>query len=724
MPAILASGARGRAALFSLLVLLVLSLSCSGDAPTATEPPPPPVALGMDVEYAGALAKGGAREHVIPTLAGNLHRIYFQAQSGSASDSLVLTVRADSLGPIVGTLTSVGTQATIAERELRIAPTAAAVRYFLTVSGATADDAGAYRVLVRAPGTQPEHAPANLVLGALLTERLDAEGDVDRFVLQVDSGAEYTVALGVETTRSDKKITLEVNDGLGGFGAQLAWITLPWVAGQPEQRVQRFRFTRTMSLLIIVSGFGASGNYQPSGIVPGGYSLIVHKVDPRPETADSLIAVGDTVFEWIDPVGDEDNFRFSASAGETIRVDLAVTRGLSAGIVAGVGGPVPGQQLRVLTSAASRTDAEGWTLTAQRDGEFILRFRGGLDAPRDSLTARYRIELRHPVPRPEVVGETLSIGDTITAEAIERSADSDEFVVPMPVGSLGTVLVKATPGNVGPLSVRLNDASSSIEIRGDEGPLRRWIRPMSDGLARIRVAGIESTVGGYRIELDSINQEPEVVQSTLPLGVWVGGETSSPLLDIDTFRFQMIGGKRYNVLIGLDSGSTGDPVMWVQNPGVPPTYPSNGGASGTFGVAVTGTALLTVSGPVTGSYRLKAYAIDSMPETVKRHWAVGDTVVGESIDLPGDVDEFTFDGVAGDRVQFSVVEAGEYAERALMLALFEPGTGKIVMSTNKDLGPAIHTLATTGTYTLRILSGPETNVRSVGAYRALMVRLP
>lgn len=562
------------------------------------------------------------------------------------------------------------------------------------------------------------------MLGTLLSEQLDAEGDIDRFVLQVDSGAEYTVALGVETSRADKKITLEVNDGLGGFGAQLAWITLPWVAGQPEQRVRRFQFTRTMSLLIIVSGFGASGNYQPSGIVPGGYSLIVHKVDPRPETATPLIAVGDTVFEWIDPVGDEDNFRFAASAGETIRVDLAISRGLSSGIVAGVGGPVPGQQLRVLTAAAPRTDADGWTLTAQRDGEFILRFRGGLDAPRDSLTARYRIELRHPVPRPEVVGETLSIGDTITAEAIERSADSDEFVVPMPVGSLGTARIKATPGNVGPLSVRLNDASSSTEIRGDEGPLYEWIAPMSDGFARIRVAGIESYVGGYRIELASINQEPEVIPSVLPLGVWVGGETINPSLDVDTFRFQMVGGKRYNVLIGLDSGSTGDPVLWVQNPGaVPRSWPSIGGSSGSFSVAVTGTALLTVTSPVNGSYRLKAYAIDSMPETAARHRVIGDTIVGESIELPADVDEFTFDGVAGDRVQFFIEEAGPYPQRALLLSLHEPGTDKLLIGTNKDLPPEIETLAVTGTYKVRIRSGFETDQRSVGAYRVRIIRV-
>lgn len=132
--------------------VLLFSLSCSGDAPTASEPPPPPIPLLTDVEYAGTLAKGDAREHVIPALAGNLHRIYFQAQSGSASDSLVLTVRADSLGPVVGTLVSVGTQSTIVDRELQLAPTANTVRYFLTVRGAATDDGGAYRILVRAPG--------------------------------------------------------------------------------------------------------------------------------------------------------------------------------------------------------------------------------------------------------------------------------------------------------------------------------------------------------------------------------------------------------------------------------------------------------------------------------------------------------------------------------------------------------------------------------------------
>src|SRR5204862_2941920 len=45
-----------------------------------------------------------------------------------------------------------------------------------------------------------------------------------------------------------------------------------------------------------------------------------------------------------------------------------------------------------------------------------------------------------------------------------------------------------------------------------------------------------------------------------------------------------------------------------------------------------------------GSYRLYLYRVNRAPESVPAVVTIGDTIAGESIDPPGDVDEFTLSG--------------------------------------------------------------------------------
>jgi hypothetical protein len=69
-------------------------------------------------------------------------------------------------------------------------------------------------------------------------------------------------------------------------------------------------------------------------------------------------------------------------------------------------------------------------------------------------------------------------------------------------------------------------------------------------------------------------------------------------------------------------------------------------ASGTYTVRVQG----RYSTQRAGRYRLEVYAIDRSPQSIDAAVAVNDTISGESIDRPGDIDEFTFHGEAGQEV--------------------------------------------------------------------------
>jgi len=79
----------------------------------------------------------------------------------------------------------------------------------------------------------------------------------------------------------------------------------------------------------------------------------------------------------------------------------------------------------------------------------------------------------------------------------------------------------------------------------------------------------------------------------------------------------------------------------------------------------------------TGAYRLFLYPIDRRPEHVSATITPGDTISGEQIDRPGDIDEFTFSGVAGEEFNtFFQAENGS-PETSLQLEVVD-GAGTVL----------------------------------------------
>jgi hypothetical protein len=107
-----------------------------------------------------------------------------------------------------------------------------------------------------------------------------------------------------------------------------------------------------------------------------------------------------------------------------------------------------------------------------------------------------------------------------------------------------------------------------------------------------------------------------------------------------------------------------------------------------------------------GPYGFQVFPIDRAPENVSPIVAIGDTVVGESLEPVGDADEFTFEAVEGDSLRLdvhfeiasidvrvvdlttdatltSVRSSGHSAPRSVSLNITPPNTGmyRIVFDT-------------------------------------------
>ena len=121
------------------------------------------------------------------------------------------------------------------------------------------------------------------------------------------------------------------------------------------------------------------------------------------------------------------------------------------------------------------------------------------------------------------------------------------------------------------------------------------------------------------------------------------------------------------------------------------------------------------------------YPVNRAPESVASVFAVGDTVQGEALEPPGDVDEFTFTGALGQQVAaFLQTFTGSFGPCLVLDVLDQARTpnesrlGNRVTSCGspstldgQTTGPL--TLPRTGTYTVRV-QGTDSN-QAHGAYR-------
>lgn len=695
-----------------------------------------PVLLTRGEAHAGSIQPGTAQLFVVESSAGASLRIILEGTSRSRHDSLVAEVRSESSGAKIGTIGSDGGQEAPRDRRLLIAATAEPRRYTILVRGATPEDGGEFRLLSLDPDFGPEALDTAIVVGDTVTgERFDAFEDFDRFEFEGEAGAHYVLALEMADERAGRTVHLQLLRKLGpdSFDEYFRF-ALPWTPRAFESGALRARLTTSGTH--VVSVFHEVPWWEPDPpptVVDGRYRLLVRKVDTLPEGRPPGFAVGDTIVGAIEEAGDIDVYTASVVAGLDYRLDVSWDRTLGAPLLLGVFAPAfeHGEELVV---PPTRLDGLGWSFRPPVSGPVRLRLLGGAPGARDSVTAAYRLELRRIQRTPESRSTLLGRADSIATEAIERAGDIDEFSFSQDSGAVTAIRVTREPGFEGQLLVQAampdGDILWSRELNDTTGTFVTRLPNVPGTTITLRVAGVASSRGAYRIETGPVDHLPEVVPSALTLGAWSDWETTDASTDIDEFTFPLVAGRQYSAAIELAPGSEGQPGLWMVRPGVELasgfTYPWMGGALNPFTATTSGTAAFRIEadGFAPATYRVIAFAIDSAPESVAASRAVGDTISGESIDLPGDVDEFLVAAVGGDKFELEITWPDRpELTRMVIASLYHPVSGEFVTGSSPGSTNLV-LLADSGTYRLRVRAHPPNLLATRDEYRVVMRRVP
>ena len=178
--------------------------------------------------------------------------------------------------------------------------------------GGVTSESGPYRVIIERLSRVPEHHAANIALGDTVADEVfDGANDVDQFIVTGAPNQEITgflaadretmgTYLGVIDTATET--TLRFADAVGDT-VPLGRLNLP-ASGVAAIRLYKEPY----------------GNFTTGG----SYQFSVMAVNRAPEHVSAAITIGDTVRgEDINPVGDVDEYTFSGTAGDTLRVLFA-----------------------------------------------------------------------------------------------------------------------------------------------------------------------------------------------------------------------------------------------------------------------------------------------------------------------------------------------------------------------------------------------------------------
>lgn len=353
---------------------------------------------------------------------------------------------------------------------------------------------------------------------------------------------------------------------------------------------------------------------------------------------------------------------------------------------------------------------------------------------------------------PEHHAVAFAIGDTVVGEDIDPLVDVDTFVASGQAGEDLVAVVQATgPAGSGVVALHVSDQQtgdllgSDVVNAGDPSPptTGRFQLPAT-GNYRFELRSVSSKVfpryqGPYRFWSYAISRVPEHVSANLVIGAEIDGEAIDRAGDVDEFSFQATAGDEFN---GFVQSAAAVQLEVVPDSGAPVAIVASGpdtglyaAATGRFTIAQGGSYKTRVSGTTsamsdTGAYRFLLYPVNRQPETLPDTLAFGDSLQGEAIDLPGDVDEYhvTVPDSSGTNL---VAQIGASATGgALGVSLIDSGghevaaahpvtAGGIDQSGTVSIGP--------GTYLLRVQGHADTGderSRFVGPYRVWLYKLP
>lgn len=203
-----------------------------------------------------------------------------------------------------------------------------AVRVDDGTDGRRYNSSGAYRASLQRFVSAPETASANVALGDTVRgESLDYAGDVDGFLLNAPPGRELVLWLRAGSGNASGAGTVVATAFDPSTGAQLGAVpssgwdqwsgrVLVPASGRVRVRLAQWEW-----------GCGWPGCTPDYGITGVPYTFSSYLIDRAPEGRASTLAIGDTVDERIDPMGDVDEYQLAASSGDRLLLQIALPNG-------------------------------------------------------------------------------------------------------------------------------------------------------------------------------------------------------------------------------------------------------------------------------------------------------------------------------------------------------------------------------------------------------------
>lgn len=402
--------------------------------------------------------------------------------------------------------------------------------------------AGTYQFRIDAIGMSPEDSPPALAADVVVSESIDNVGDVDEFVFTGATGQEFSLMARLDAGMSDS-IVFEFTRGAQVLGQLQTNSPHDFL---DELSTGRFALPADGDYTLRVYGPAAGRTAAATGT----YLVELHTIDRNPSLGAVLALDGPEIEGVIERPGDVDDYHFAADAGQSVVIHLN-TPGTMRGSLGAFFTDEFGQGIAAVSTEelnAGHTLLYSFPSQLLRSTTYTVRVSALYDV--SLATGPYTLAAYTVSREPESVAADITVGETISAERIDRPGDSDHFTFRGEPGQLINIFLQSEASNgelVAMLGYEGQTPLAGYHTFGSEDALDGMSTgriELADTAYVLRVspspqAHLTWSQGAYALRVFEIDRDPEGRSAQYVPGDTVSGEPLYPAGDIDEYVFQL-----------------------------------------------------------------------------------------------------------------------------------------------------------------------------------------
>jgi RHS repeat-associated protein len=435
-------------------------------------------------------------------------------------------------------------------------------------------------------------------------------------------------------------------------------------------------------LLVRFSSLGGGGGGDP----PFQFAVLAPIV-----SAPVAIAFGTTISGNLAQPFQTDQYTFNGSAGQSV-------------VLQNLGGSLFSPSYRLLDpngNFVGSAGSAGNVFNLSQAGQYTLQVSAG------ASTGTYSFQLSNAIVNPPVA---ISIGQPVSG-ATTHVGETNQYSFSGTAGQ--TIYFYPTSGSD---FFTLTDPNGTVLFRSvgqGEGPLVL----SQTGTYTLAVKGQQNTTGSYAFEFFNVTPPVPV---PLTFGATVNGTIAYPIQQ-DVYTFSASAGDRFFLhpvpVFTFPNQPLAAPITITAPDGTVIAGPSTS-SIGPFTVSAAGTYTVTVTGnpfsfQQTGPYRFYVY---HLPPPVNQAITVGQVVTGSI--SPGQADQYTFSGTAGERLYLN----DTIPDLSPVTFTFVRPDGTTFTAVTDVTGSHNLTLDQSGTWTVQV--GQGSFVPTIDNYTMQLVSVP